>query len=54
MDQKELSPHHIELTSSEIGALWASYMSESASKSVLLYFNQIVEDSEIKDFLTLP
>ncbi|WP_026559648.1 DUF3231 family protein [Bacillus sp. J37] len=51
MDQKELSPHHIELTSSEIGALWASYMSESASKPVLLYFNQIVEDSEIKGLL---
>lgn len=51
MNQKELSPHHIELTSSEIGALWASYMSESASKPVLLYFNQIVEDSEIKELI---
>lgn len=48
MNQQELSSHHIELTSSEIGALWSSYMSESASKPVLLYFSQIVEDSEIK------
>lgn len=51
MNEKGLSPHHIELTSSEIGAIWATYMTESASKPVLTYFTHIVEDVEIKGLI---
>ncbi|WP_088102062.1 DUF3231 family protein [Halalkalibacter urbisdiaboli] len=43
-----MKEHHINLTSAELGALWASYMSESATLPVLSYFNEIVEDAEIK------
>ncbi|MFC4324268.1 DUF3231 family protein [Litchfieldia salsa] len=45
--------HNIELTSAEIGYLWASYMNESASIPVLTYFSRIVEDLEIKEIIDI-
>jgi hypothetical protein len=39
---------NIRLTSAEIGQLWATYMSDSASVCVLSYFNSKVQDLDIK------
>ncbi|MBU9711897.1 DUF3231 family protein [Evansella tamaricis] len=38
----------INLTASEIGSLWASYITESATIPILKYFLKIVEDMEVK------
>lgn len=39
--------HHIRLTSAEISNLWATYVNNTMSKSVLSYFLSKVEDTEI-------
>ncbi|MCK0471608.1 DUF3231 family protein [Halalkalibacter sp. APA_J-10(15)] len=44
---------HIRLTAAEIGSLWSSYMTESASIPMLKYFLANVEDSEIKSIINL-
>ncbi|WP_273124578.1 DUF3231 family protein [Metabacillus sp. HB246100] len=43
---------HLKLTSAEIGSLWTTYMTESSVIPVLSYFQQTVEDSEIKDIVS--
>ncbi|WP_162632680.1 DUF3231 family protein [Paraliobacillus zengyii] len=43
----------INLTSSEIGALWASYMTESGAIPLLKYFLEKVEDKEVKSVLKI-
>ncbi|TXC91055.1 DUF3231 family protein [Metabacillus litoralis] len=53
MDEKNMKNHHIQLTSAEIGVLWTSYITESATLPVLKYFNNIVEDIEIKQIIEL-
>jgi hypothetical protein len=45
--------HNINLTSAELGFLWSSYMNESSTIPVLTYFNQTVEDLEIKNIIDL-
>ncbi|MDQ1144045.1 hypothetical protein QE429_000872 [Bacillus sp. SORGH_AS 510] len=40
-----------ELTSAEMGKLWATYMGNSMSKCILRYFLQHVEDQDIKTLL---
>lgn len=42
---------NIRLTSAEMGSLWASYMTESASVAVMKYFVKKVEDPEIKPLI---
>ncbi|MFC5650730.1 DUF3231 family protein [Paenibacillus solisilvae] len=37
----------IRLTSTEMGALWATYVNDTMARCVLSYFHHIVEDSEI-------
>ncbi len=46
-----MNEHNITLTSAELGALWASYMSESSTLPVLKYFNHTVEDLEVKSII---
>jgi len=41
----------INLTSSEIGALWAGYMDDSMSKQILGFMLQHIEDQEIKEIV---
>lgn len=53
MDGTQMSNHHIDLTSAEIGVLWSSYMTESATIPVLNYFNNVVEDLQIKQIVEL-
>ncbi|MCM3033970.1 MULTISPECIES: DUF3231 family protein [unclassified Niallia] len=43
--------HHIRLTSSEIGGLWANYLSDSLYICVYKYYLATVEDAEIKTVL---
>ncbi|WP_456279374.1 DUF3231 family protein [Bacillus sp. AK128] len=52
MQNKEMKEHSIKLTSAELGVLWSSYMAESATIPVLTYFNEIVEDLEIKKVIS--
>ncbi|GAE36206.1 DUF3231 family protein [Halalkalibacter akibai] len=44
---------HIRLTAAEIGAIWACYMTESATIPMLKYFYSIAEDSEVKSVIEL-
>ncbi len=41
--------NHIDLTSTEMGFLWASYQTQSLNEKVLTYFNRIIEDNDIKE-----
>ncbi|WP_026562716.1 DUF3231 family protein [Bacillus sp. J37] len=43
--------HHIRLTSSEVGALWANYIADSMFVCVYKYYLTKVEDEEIKKVL---
>ncbi|WP_090746083.1 DUF3231 family protein [Mesobacillus persicus] len=43
-----LETHHIRLTSSEIGGLWANYIADSMFCCVYKYYLAKVEDSEIQ------
>ena len=46
-----MEKHHIRLTSSEIGGLWANYISDSLFICVYRYFLEKVEDKEIQGVL---
>lgn len=46
-----METHHIRLTSSEVGGLWANYIADSMFVCVYRYFLAKVEDSEIKKIL---
>ncbi|MED1602702.1 DUF3231 family protein [Alkalihalophilus marmarensis] len=37
------------LTSAELASLWAQYVCDSASRCMLLYFMEVVEDKEVKN-----
>lgn len=41
--------HNVRLTSAEIGQLWSSYMADTMSNCVLRYFNEKLEDTEIRN-----
>ncbi|WEG17853.1 DUF3231 family protein [Alkalihalophilus pseudofirmus] len=43
------SSKQIRLTTAEMAYLWAQYVSDSASRCMLLYFMEVVEDKEVKD-----
>ncbi|MBD2869420.1 DUF3231 family protein [Paenibacillus arenilitoris] len=45
--------NHIRLTSSEIGTLWATYMSDTMAKCLLSHFQRNVDDSEIAAIVEL-
>ncbi|GAE37523.1 DUF3231 family protein [Halalkalibacter akibai] len=40
--------NHIDLTATEMGYLWSTYQAETMNYCILTYFNQIVEDDDIK------
>jgi len=44
-----LTNHNIRLTSAEIANLWGAYMGNSMTVCILQYFNQHLEDKEIKE-----
>ena len=44
-----LTHHNIRLTSAEIANLWGAYMGNSMTVCILQYFNQHLEDAEIKE-----
>lgn len=46
-----METHHIRLTSSEVGGLWANYMADSMFVCVYQYYLAKVEDAEIKKVL---
>ncbi|MEH7096951.1 DUF3231 family protein [Neobacillus vireti] len=46
-----METHHIRLTSSEVGGLWANYISDSMFICVYKYYLAKVEDAEIKKVL---
>ncbi|WP_182104506.1 DUF3231 family protein [Niallia taxi] len=46
-----MKEHHIRLTSSEIGGLWANYISDSLFICVYRYFLAKVEDKETQAIL---
>ncbi|SEN94014.1 Protein of unknown function [Mesobacillus persicus] len=48
-----MNEHNLKLTSAELGVLWSSYMTESATIPVLNYFCKVAEDSEIKPLLEM-
>lgn len=43
-----METHHIRLTSSEVGGLWANYIADSMFICVYKYYLAKVEDAEIK------
>lgn len=45
--------HNIRLTSTEIGTLWTTYISDTMAKCVLSYFLNNVEDTEIKSVIQM-
>lgn len=47
----ENSHNHIQLTSTETGKLWVTYMGNTMSKCVLSYYLQHIEDQDIKKVL---
>jgi hypothetical protein len=49
--KKHVTNHNIRLTSAEIANLWGAYMGNSMSMCIFKYFNQLVEDREIKEVL---
>lgn len=46
-----METHHIRLTSSEVGGLWANYIADSMFVCVYKYYLAKVEDAEIKKVL---
>ncbi|MFC5733961.1 DUF3231 family protein [Cytobacillus gottheilii] len=46
-----METHHIRLTSSEVGGLWANYIADSMFVCVYKYYLEKVEDEEIKKVL---
>ncbi|HZG72449.1 MAG TPA: DUF3231 family protein [Chondromyces sp.] len=46
-----MEQHHIRLTSSEVGNLWANYMNDSMSICILKYYLAVVNDAEIRAVL---
>jgi hypothetical protein len=46
-----LVTHHPQLTSSEIGFLWAAYMEDTAESCILKHFISVMEDAEARPIL---
>ncbi|MEC2073261.1 hypothetical protein P9F13_15190 [Alkalihalophilus marmarensis] len=43
------SSKQIRLTAAEPDSLWAQYVSDGASRCMLLYFKEVIEDKEVKN-----
>ncbi|WP_083633594.1 DUF3231 family protein [Alkalihalophilus pseudofirmus] len=49
MNKKNIREGANRLTSAELASLWEQYVSDSASRYMLLYFMEVVEDKEVKN-----